>query len=178
MSDAESYDIDLDKYPLLIYGVRGFFDVGKPGNDRGIYDDVIVILSPYALVVYNANTDPSKFRKGSGRGAKKGMASLNPGFWPAYRFDWHRGRVLGYPALCQRVAPVTVTRDGDPPYEDTGMFGINIHRGGRTTTGSAGCQTIHPDQWISFYSTAKDQAMRVRGEFWCKMTVPYLLTTR
>jgi lysozyme len=38
---------------------------------------------------------------------------------------------------------------------ETGMFGINIHRGGDTTVSSKGCQTIRPDQYDEFMSKVK-----------------------
>jgi hypothetical protein len=150
-------------YPLLIVGIRGFYrDMGQPGmNDRGIYDDAIFIVSPNVTASFNANTDPSKVRIGQGTGATKGMASLAPGFWPVYKFDLHKGRYL---ALCQRAGPVTVLRDGKAEaYEDRGNLGINIHKGGYSTTGSEGCQTIPPDQWPAFIELAQSEAVRLFG---------------
>jgi hypothetical protein len=160
----EPYAIERQKYPLLVVGIRGYYrdSMGKPGvNDRGIYDDALFIHSPYVTASYNGNVDPSKYLEGQGFGQKKGMASLNNGFWPVYRFDLHKGKYL---ALCQRAGKVTVTRDGDPPYQDTGDFGVNIHMGGWGTTGSEACQTIHPDQWTSFIRLAEDQARRIFGD--------------
>lgn len=151
-------------YPLLVVGIRGYYlhSMGDPNrNDRGIYDDAIFLHTPYVTASYNANVDPSRYRKGKGFGWKKGMASLNDGFWPVYQFDYHKQKYL---ALCQRAGKVTVTRDGDPPYRDTGNFGINIHMGLKGITGSEGCQTIHPDQWTSFIRLAEDQARRIFGE--------------
>lgn len=167
--------IDREQYPLVIVGIRGYYkdSMGAPGvNDRGIYDDAIFIDSPQATVAFNGNTDPSRYRKGQGKGSGKGMASLNPGAWYVHKFDLHKGKYL---ALCQRGGDVTVTRDGDPPYLDTGSFGINIHKGGYNGTSSEGCQTIHPDQWHSFISLAKDQAKRYFGDDWQKKIVPYIL---
>jgi lysozyme len=131
-----------------------------------MYDDALFLVSPEAFVAFNANTDPSGYRKGRGTGAGKGMASLNPGVWPVYRFDLHNGQYL---ALCQRAGTVTVTRDGRPPYPDTGMFGINIHRGGETGTSSEGCQTIPPKQWDLFLRS-------IRGAIG-RGVIPYLLIT-
>src|SRR3990167_1587858 len=171
----EPYNIDRKICPLIVVGIRGYYreQMGAPEvNDRGIYDDAIFICSPQAMVAYNGNTDPSKYRKGEGDGAEKGMASLNPGVWYAHRFDYHKGEYL---ALCQREGKVSVTRDGDPPYLDTGYFGINIHRGGYNTTSSEGCQTIHPSQWDSFIQLAEDQAKRYYSSSWKSEVIPYVL---
>lgn len=169
------YEIDRSQYPLVVIGIRGYYkdSMGAPGvNDRGIYDDAIFLDSEQATVAYNGNTDPSSFRPGRGTGAGKGMASLNPGAWFCHKFDKHKGQYL---ALCQRSGPVTVTRDGNPPYEDTGNFGINIHRGSYTKTSSEGCQTIHPTQWDSFINLAVDQIKRYFGSAWQAQTIPYVL---
>jgi len=157
---------------LFVVGVRGYYrdTMGKPGvNDRGIYDDAVFIVAPgLHFSAYNGNTDPSAYRKGKGTDAGKGMATLKPGLWRAHKFGAHKG----YPALIQIGGQVTVTRDGDPPYDDAGWFGINIHKGGRNTTSSEGCQTIHPDQWASFMANMDDLARRLklRGS-----VIPYAL---
>ncbi|WP_121355239.1 hypothetical protein [Flavisolibacter nicotianae] len=171
----EPYGIDRDKFPLLVMGFRGYYKdtMGAPGvNDRGIYDDAIVIHSPSATATFNGNTDPSAYKKGTGFGAAKGMASLKAGPWFVHKFDLHHGKYL---ALCQRLGAVTVIRDGDPPYTDTGYFGINIHRGGYNGTSSLGCQTIHPEQWDSFIHLSVDQAKRYLGTKWNKVCIPYVL---
>lgn len=169
------FEINRDAYPLVIVGIRGYYKktMGAPNvNDRGIYDDAMFIDTLQATVSYNANTDPSKFRAGLGTGNNKGMACLDPGIWYVHRFDKHNGQYL---ALCQRGGPVTVTRDGTPPYKDTGSFGINIHRGSYRGTSSLGCQTIHPSQWDSFIKLAEDQARRYFGRRWQDQIIPYVL---
>lgn len=139
-----SRGIDLTKVSLL--GVRGYYRdsmgvVGK--NDRMIFDDAIFVYSPTAFASFNFNTDPNGFRKGHGTGDAKGMAMLKPGIW-RYQKGIHRG----YQAFTQ-AGEVTVIRDGSPNYEDTGYFGINIHKGGATGTSSLGCQTVFADQWLA-----------------------------
>ncbi len=170
------FDIDDARHPLIVVGIRGYYrnSMGAPQvNDRGIYDDALFILTRQVTAAFNGNTDPSRYRAGHGtRAATKGMASLQPGAWFVHRFDLHKGKYL---ALCQRGGPVTVIRDGHPPYPDTGNHGINIHRGGYNTTSSLGCQTIHPNQWDSFITLAVDQAKRYFGGDWRKRIVPYVL---
>jgi len=136
---------------VFLAGIRGYYldSMGVKGkNDRGIYDDALIWVTPNGIFSFNANVDPSAYRKGTGKGSTKGMASLNCGIW-LYQMGMHNGSAP-HPAFRQ-AASVVVTRDGvDAFYEDTGMFGINIHRGGNTGTSSLGCQTIPPKQWDSF----------------------------
>ena len=160
------------KDKLVLVGIRGYYrdSLGVPGkNDRGIYDDAIMVVGPECYVTFNANTDPSIFRKT--------IATLKPGVWRYQKGKHPRVPKPGktnYAALRQ-AAPVTVIRDPDPPahtapFEDTGLFGINIHKGGFTTTGSEGCQTIFPDQWLSFQTLVYSEMDR-SGQ----ATVPYIL---
>jgi hypothetical protein len=169
------FHIDRSNYPIVIVGIRGYYlnTLGQPGmNDRGIYDDAIFIDTEQVTAAFNANTDPTGYRKGTGFGKTKGLATLKPGLWLAHKFGLHKGK---YQALVQRMSTVTVIRDGTPDYEDTGYFGINIHKGGLKSTNSEGCQTIHPTQWDSFITLAKDQAVRYFGIDWNKVIIPYVL---
>jgi len=132
--------IDRSKYPLVILGIRGYYQdtMGKPGvNDIGLYDDAIILhhmAGAYsAFATFNGNTDPSRQRDG--------MATLKPGTYFSHCIGMHKG---SYTALIQRMGKVTVLRyrTGKNPIEDTGYFGINIHRGGDYGTSSEGCQTV------------------------------------
>lgn len=171
--------IDRQVHPLVVVGYRGYYrdSMGAPGvDDRGIYDDAIFVDTRQVTAAFNGNTDPTGYRKGRGQGeGTRGMASLNAGVWYAHKFGRHRNKYL---ALCQTAAAVTVTRDGDPPYAHSGMFGINIHRGGYGTTSSLGCQTIHPSQWEGFIGLVKDQAVRYFGNAWQRTVIPYVLLAR
>ncbi|MCA1963052.1 MAG: hypothetical protein LDL31_03790 [Prosthecobacter sp.] len=139
---------------VAIIGRRGYYrdSMGQPGrNDRGIYDDALIVVSPTAFVTFNGNTDPSVHRKA--------IATLKPGVW-SYKLGIHglsKPKDQQYRALVQ-AAPVTVIRD--QAGEETGWFGINIHRGGRTTTSSLGCQTIPPDQWPAFIALVEAEMKR------------------
>lgn len=152
LARIEYMGFDVSNEKSFVVGVRGYYgdSGGKPGvNDRGIYDDALFIIgNDGTFVGFNGNTDPSAYRKGRGTAeATKGMASLKPGMYRSHQLGLHRGK---YMALIQTGGMVTVIRDGTPDYEDTGWFGINIHKGGYDTTSSLGCQTVHPDQWAGF----------------------------
>ncbi|MGL5935898.1 MAG: hypothetical protein ACRCZI_09790 [Cetobacterium sp.] len=176
---ANASGLYLSESPMFLVGYRGYYrdTMGLPGvNDRGIYDDAMFLMSREIFVAYNANCDPSRVRRGKGVGAGKGMANLKLGLWRAHRFGKHRNQ---YEALIQTGGPVTVIRDGlTHNYEDTGYFGINIHKGGYNTTSSEGCQTIHPNQWNSFIANCHDQAKRIYGRVWRSATIPYLLVEK
>lgn len=150
---------------FVVVGLRGYYknSMGVPGeNDRSIYDDAIVLLTENELHNFNGNCDPSKF--------ETGMAKLKAGIWPVYKFALHRGKYL---ALCQRAGQVTVHRDEKD--DDTGMFGINIHKGGFTSTSSLGCQTIYPTQWDRFIGTAQRICLSLWGEKYKSHTITYIL---
>lgn len=167
--------LELDKCYLI--GIRGYYldSMGKPGvNDRGIYDDALIWISPNMMSSFVGNCDASRYRKGWGRGAEKGMASLAPGLWN-YKMGIHYGSV---PHEAFRQADeVIVNRDGtNGSYADKGMFGVNIHRGGNNGTSSLGCHTIPPSQWQAFKGTGYGELKR-----YAQKTFTYILieeTTR
>lgn len=147
-----------------LIGVRGYYQnsMGESGvNDVGIYDDAMILCGPGLWLTFNANTDPSKlFPK---------VAVLEPGLWH-YRIGIHglsKPPAQRYKALVQ-AQPVTVRRFGGGL--ETGMFGINIHRGSYAATSSLGCQTIYPSQWAEFIG-AVEESLRPTGQ----TIIPYLL---
>jgi lysozyme len=127
--------------------------MGEPGrNDVGIYDDAIFIIDPFNVTSFNANVDPSRY--GWNEGAGKYMARLSLGVWTYKPLKHHASKPSGYLAFGQGDSPVTVQRmtaAGEIHDEETGYFGINLHRGGVNGTSSEGCLTIPPAQWVSFH---------------------------
>ena len=143
--------------PVCLVGIRGYYrdTMGAKGkNDVGIYDDCIVLVSPNVHAAFNANVDPS--RLGWNASARKPMAQLKSGVY-RYKIGQHGiSRGTPYKALVQ-AGPVTVLRGTG---EETGYFAINIHKGGRTTTSSEGCQTIPPQQWDAFLALTESELKR------------------
>lgn len=137
----------VDESKVAVVAVRGYYldsmgEVGK--NDRRLWDDAMFIVWPDGYAAFQANTDPNGYRKGRGTGSGKGMAMLKTGI---HLFG--KGLHKGYQAFRQ-CEKFTVIRDGDPPYEDVGYFGINLHRGGVNSTSSLGCQTLPASIWPTF----------------------------
>ena len=159
--------------PVVLVGVRGYYSkmaAPKGANSRGVYDDALILVSSGGDVhaTFNASVDPDLHGKNPKVG--KGYASLKPGVY-RYRLGKHGIRSGNpYKALVQADA-VTVQRDGGQ--EETGWFGINIHRGGIKTTSSEGCQTLPPAQWPAFITLVESEMKRNNAK-----TVSYVLTSR
>lgn len=152
--------------PVMVLAIRGYYKktMGNPvSNDRNIYDDAIFLIGPNYFMAFNANTDPSKHQTG--------IATLVPGLHYFKKGKHGISRPGGGYAAFRPDTPdegLDVTRDGK-----TGVhrgIAINIHRGGEVYTNSAGCQTIHPTQWLEFQTKAYD-LMTKEGQ----RRLPYLL---
>jgi lysozyme len=149
---------------VALVGIRGYYsETFKPsGNQRNIYDDAIILLSPSCHATFNANTDPSLF--------KKGVASLIPG---VHRYKKGNHGISkpsgGYPALRPATPNEALPVIRDSEGESLGIA-INIHKGGYNTTSSLGCQTIYPTQWDGFINLVYSEMSRYNQK-----TIPYLL---
>ena len=156
--------------PVCLVGIRGYYrdSMGAKGkNDRSIYDDAIILVSPNVHAAFNANVDPGAYGKNPKIG--KGYASLKPG---VYRYKLGRHGIRSgnpYRALVQGN-PVTVSRDGGE--DETGYFGINIHKGSNRSVSSEGCQTIPPAQWPAFITMVETEMRRNNAK-----TLSYVLTS-
>ena len=158
---------DRDLSTVVVVGVRGYYlnSMGRLAkNDRGIYDDALFVMSPTCFASFNGNTDPSRY--------KAGRAVLECPQKVKYIPGYHGyGRKSGHPAFRQ-ASDVIVERDGGQGngrslgggrFTDKGRnrFWINLHRGGRTTTSSAGCQTVPPSQWPAFYALVRHELKKL-----------------
>jgi lysozyme len=131
-------DFLIEDEKLLIVGIRGYYKntFGKPfENDRNFYDDAMFIVTADKLAAFNANVDPSRYRKG--------IATLKAGLYSLVKWR-HRGK---YAAL--QIAEDVVIRDHTPG-ESRGRHGINFHYGGDSDTWSKGCQTFPQSQYWQF----------------------------
>jgi lysozyme len=157
--------------PVCLVGIRGYYrdSMGAKGkNDRGIYDDALILVTPNVHAAFNANVDPGAY--GINPKVRKGYASLKPGVY-RYKLGKHglrRGNP--YTALVQS-GPVTVQRDGGR--EETGWFGINIHKGSNRSVSSEGCQTLPPAQWPAFITLVESEMKRNNAK-----TLSYVLTSK
>ena len=137
------------EYDLNIIGVR------SSNRRSGKFDDFLHVvyqeLGDWIEEVYECTTDPSTSYHRVPLHAT-GVAIVKEG---QYRGVWKLGKHRGlYKALVQTGGPITIYRDSnlddiaDYVDEDTGYFGINLHRAGRsslmdnTKDFSAGCICI------------------------------------
>lgn len=146
-------------YNLNIIGVR------SSGQEVNVFNDSLHVIWKYnnrwSHWKFRITTDPGlHYLQNPVSGA--GTAILKTGqYRGAYRLGRHRGK---YEALVQ-VGPVTIIRDFDRDArldftggrEQTGIFGINIHRASSTHTStqvdrwSAGCQVFaDPGEFADF----------------------------
>ena len=142
-----NYQIYDSPYKLNIVGVRNA--ESKPNK----FDDNVFVFykndkNDWIVKNYNATTDTGTYWLLNPMNPK-GAAMMKEGqYVNAYQKGYHRGQ----PALVQ-VKPIVVYRDYDRnaifdfgTLEQTGLFGINIHRAGENSQNvdkwSAGCQVF------------------------------------
>lgn len=155
-------------YNLNIIGVRS----NKGNKVTNKFDDILIVdyntKTGHKRQIYSITTEPglsSMLNPVNG----KGTAILVPGQYKgAYCIALHNNK---YKALCQRLKPVKVYRDGNrdkvydllPESIEEGNFGINIHRANesyiRSTVDSysAGCQVFDsPKEFKSFINLLEE----------------------
>lgn len=147
--------LGLQWHPFHLVGVRSAADKANA------FDDTFYLIKGNILFQTACTTNPGSYWLQNIMPGKTGAAVLksNMQFKDCWALGNHKGL---HPALIQ-VKPVTVIRDGDGDLqseevgkEDTGLFGINIHRANATTISkiidkwSAGCQVLPDPKMMDF----------------------------
>lgn len=136
---------------VYVLFVRGYYSrsFGKAGNDRGVWDDAAFLVTPDRVTPFNANSDPSTFRRRIAT-----LKALQCVLYVKGKHGISRGG--GYDAFRQ-ASDVTVIRDqiGEDTDSPSRRFWINLHSGSASGgTSSLGCLTIVESQWPEFRSLA------------------------
>lgn len=164
-------------YNLNIIGIRS----DQQGKVTNLYDDLLVVIyrtpssEEFTRVIYKITTEPGLYYMTKKLLNKKGTSIMVPGQYSGcYMIGKHNKK---YKALVQKKA-VKVYRDDNkdqtynmnPKKEDTGIFGINIHRSDefKETTYinrySAGCQVFaNPKEFERFMYLCEKQNEYFKG---------------
>lgn len=160
LSSVEGYirrRLDLPNTNYLVCGIR------TDNKLTNTFDDYLFVNSGHFKRVMHCSTTPGRYWVRNLMNPK-GVAILKPGYYKnSHKFttsgEW-KNLWLGAPYF-QQISPVTVYRDSnkdnsiDTAVEDTGLFGINVHRGGFGSLidrWSAGCVVIPDKEWYKAVS--------------------------
>ena len=164
LAKDKGYVIYDEPYRLNIWGFRANTETPNSFDDElHVFTNVAKTGKPnWAYLVFKITTDPGTYWLKNPMNPK-GTAILKAGqYKDAYKIAKHRGK---YYALCQRNGKVTVIRDYDRDAvldfyngrEETGMFGINLHRARKVGETyvidrySAGCQVFKSASDFNFF---------------------------
>jgi hypothetical protein len=158
-------------YDVNVVGVRNSSTLSKVTN---LFDDKITLSykvnGEWFFHEWDATTEPGK--KGVMQFHNSGgVARLVPNqYRSTYKVSMHQGK---YQALCQRLKNVTVWRDKnkdmnfDEIIQDTGMFGINIHKAGTVSNfvenWSEGCQVFKRTKDFNDFMVLINRAKEIHG---------------
>lgn len=169
--DHSVYKNDTKPYNLNIVGIRAT----NPTTNR--FNDLMCVFWKYEgqwnIYKMQCTTLPGLHWLENPMNPKGCAILKEDQYKSTYSIDKHNGKYL---ALCQRLAEVTVYRDDDKDREydmiasteQTGMFGINIHRASaykeleRVNKNSAGCQVIQDPNEFQIHMDIVKKA----GEMW------------
>jgi hypothetical protein len=170
LAKSKGYKIYDRPYELNIWGIRSQSTVPNK------FDDKLAVFwkddkNKWQGKMYVVTTDPGTFWLKEPM-SKLGAAILKEGqYVGAYKTGLHKGKE----ALVQSK-PVTVIRDYDRDAvldfdngrEETGMFGINIHRAGEDSQNvdkwSAGCQVFQNTKSIEEFLTLAKKHKALYGD--------------
>jgi hypothetical protein len=148
------------QWPTLhVIGVR------SAANEKDKFDDMMYLINGPMQQIFSCTTNPGTHWLKNLLNPS-GTAVLKPGqYVDSWKIGLHQGK---YEALVQ-AKPVTVYRDANKNdlaeengKEETGMFGINIHRANPNAVSSiidkwsAGCQVLNnPKEFYTLLSACK-----------------------
>ena len=148
------------QWPTLhLVGVR------SAANEKNKFDDTMYLVNGLIMTPFSCTTNPGTHWLKNLMNPK-GTAVLKPGqYVDSWKIGMHQGK---YKALTQSK-PITVYRDGnkndlaeEAGKEDTGLFGINIHRANPSAVSSiidkwsAGCQVLNdPKQFATLLAACE-----------------------
>ncbi len=163
---------DTKPYNLNIVGIRS----AQPTTNK--FNDLMCVFWKYEgqwnMYKMQCTTLPGLYWLENPMNSK-GCAILKEGQYKGvYEIDLHNGK---YEAICQRLGPVTVYRDDDKDTEydmlegteQTGMFGINLHRASAykelddVDKNSAGCQVIQDPNEYEVHMGVANMAAEIWG---------------
>ena len=173
--ESRGFDVfknDTKPYNLNIVGIRS----AQPTTNK--FNDLMCVFWKYEgqwnMYKMQCTTLPGLYWLENPMNSK-GCAILKEGQYKGvYEIDLHNGK---YEAICQRLGPVTVYRDDDKDTEydmlegteQTGMFGINLHRASAykelddVDKNSAGCQVIQDPNEYEVHMGVANMAAEIWG---------------
>lgn len=173
--ESRGFDVfknDTKPYNLNIVGIRA----AQPTPNK--FNDLMCVFWKYEgqwnIYKMQCTTLPGLYWLENPMNSK-GCAILKEGQYKGvYEIDLHNGK---YEAICQRLGPVTVYRDDDKDTEydmlegteQTGMFGINLHRASAykelddVDKNSAGCQVIQDPNEYEVHMGIANMAAEIWG---------------
>lgn len=159
--------------PVAILAVR---DADGDGNEFGVYDDKMYIVTSSQVRVFTANTDPSNW--------VVGRAQMETGQIVYYRAGKHK---LAYPsprgyAAFRQASNAWFRRRGSG--REFSNIAANLHHGGLSGgTSSLACQTVPVERWLEFRELIYDalgvtEKQVLANPFGTGQRFPYLILSR
>lgn len=182
--------------PVAVVAVRGFAskigDVPEDasGNQIGVYDDPISVVTSTRVRTFTGNTDPTRTIEGRAL-LQLGVVEMAPGIHNRTKPPEERRFAF------IQASGVTIRRydaKGELGKVETDQYiGCNNHDGSNGTTGSAACQTVAPGEWLAYVEevltplgipfselatiTARIKRGEPLPEHWASKRFPYVLTS-
>lgn len=162
------------RFAELHYSWPKFHLIGtrSKADKPNAFDDIFYLVNGLDIKVYSGTTNPGVYWQNNFDAKKEGVAVLKPG---QYVDKWMLGKHHGEYEAWTQALPVTVYRDADKDgkseataNEDTGLFGINIHRANEKWKStvidkwSAGCQVFNdPLQYAQFIALSHESGQKL-----------------